>query len=202
MIRLLFVVALACPATAQEPKLVQPKSGNLAAPRAEATKRLAEEVESIEAHHQTKKAYVQATMVAQHAAELTLDRVSKAGIPGAIEDAKLAVNAAKAQVTIREAEANEVAVKLKHAKRRMEENQKADGGTERDKVAAELKGAMGQVKILEETVAGLEKLAALGRATQENVDTARTYLQRWKEVAAVAERKLTQLDKAGQPTDK
>lgn len=125
MTRLLAVVGvltLACDVSAFQ--FGRPPQPKVAPSKGEEAKRLTEEVESLEAHLVTKKAYILAAQVAVRAAELTLDRAGKLG--GPLDEAKLAVDAAKAQVMIREAEANEVAVKIRHAKRRAEDVQKAE----------------------------------------------------------------------------
>jgi multidrug resistance efflux pump len=205
-----WVVALAYSGAAQEPKVVQPpkdlgaaqdpkpaqppKAGNPAAQRAraEATKRLAEEVESIEAHLQTKKAYVQAATVSLLAAERTFERVSKLVAAGnatreTADDAKIAMEAAKAQVMIREAEANEVAVKLKHAKRRVEESQKAELQDDLRlklqllEAEAGLRLAQAELKQAETELKRLEELAKRGIVAPAEFEAAQA-----KQVAAKA----------------
>jgi hypothetical protein len=103
------------------PAAAQPKEGQ---PRGEAARRLAEEVELIEAQLDTRKAHVRAAEVAVEAAARAYNLLAQAGRAVdavTLEKAKTALELAKAQADIRKAEMKEVEVKLKHAKRRLEE---------------------------------------------------------------------------------
>ena len=87
---------------------------------------LEEEVETLEAHREAKKAYVRAAELTVRRAELNLNRLAdllaKAAITkDEVEMAKLDVEMAKAQVGIHVAEQKEVEVKLKYAKKRLED---------------------------------------------------------------------------------
>jgi multidrug resistance efflux pump len=87
---------------------------------------LEEEVETLEAHREAKKAYVRAAELTVRRAELNLarlaDLLAKAAITkDEVERAKLDVEMAKAQVDIHAAEQKEVEVKLKYAKKRLED---------------------------------------------------------------------------------
>ena len=121
----LVVLGGALPTTAQDPRpAVQPVRPMIAAPARIAA--LEEEVETLEAHRDVKKAHVKAAELGVQAAELGLDRLTKAHAKAAIleeeyDRAKLKVKMAKVQVEIRMAEMKEVEVKIKHAKKRLEE---------------------------------------------------------------------------------
>lgn len=114
---------LAAPAVAQ-PKITEipPRGAAPAVP--EAVQRLREEVELIAAQLDTKKALVKAAEVAVATAEdeykVTVRNSATSG-DVAVGKAKSALEAAKAQLDVRKAEANEVAVKLRHAKRRADD---------------------------------------------------------------------------------
>jgi hypothetical protein len=85
---------------------------------------LEEEVETLEAHRDVKKAYIRAAEVAVKSAEVNLDLHTKAGAVVSQTDmlkAKVEVEAAKAQLDIRMAEMKEVEVKIKYAKKRLDE---------------------------------------------------------------------------------
>jgi hypothetical protein len=87
---------------------------------------LEEEVEMLEAHRETKKAYVKAAEVGVRSAELNLDRILRVVTSGAAskeeaDRARIDVEAAKAQVEIRVAELKEIEVKIKYARKRLEE---------------------------------------------------------------------------------
>jgi hypothetical protein len=87
---------------------------------------LEEEVETLEAHRDTKKAFVKAAEVGVRAAELNLQRMQTVVSRGAaskeeVDRAGIDVEAAKAQVEIRMAEMKEVEVKIKYAKKRLED---------------------------------------------------------------------------------
>src|SRR5579883_164974 len=93
---------------------------------------LEEEVESLEATIEVKKAHIKAAEIGVQVSEVNLKRhlelLKNVAIPeDVVEKAKLEVAAAKVQVEIRQAELKEVVVKLKYAKKRLE-NAKAGGG--------------------------------------------------------------------------
>jgi hypothetical protein len=113
------------PAAGQAKAQVQPAQPGVFArvtPAKMAT--LEEEFEMIEAHREVRKAHVRAAEVALKGAEVHLDLMGKAG--GAapqveVARAKMDVEAAKAQLDIRMAELKEVEVKIKHAKKRLDD---------------------------------------------------------------------------------
>lgn len=196
MSRHLFALAcgavFACAAAAQEPK-----KSPTALPKGEAAKRSAEEVEQIEAHLQTKKAYIQAAKVALEAARAGLERARNAGpaaIRQAVEDAEFGVKAAEAHYMIREAEANEVAVKLKHARRRAEDARTAAAALDpkvrasREKIVLSLEVAKGESKIAEDEVARLEGLVRKGFVPQSELNVAR-------EKRRIADLRVQQIEK-------
>jgi len=87
---------------------------------------LEEEFEMIEAHREVRRAHVRAAEVGVKAAEINLDRIAKSGAAGVVtreemDKAKLEVEAAKAQLDIRMAELREVEVKVKFAKKRLDD---------------------------------------------------------------------------------
>ncbi len=87
---------------------------------------LEEELETLEAHRDTKKAFVKAAEVGVRAAELNLQRMQTVVSRGAaskeeVDRATIDVEAAKAQLEIRMAEMKEVEVKIKYAKKRLED---------------------------------------------------------------------------------
>ena len=107
----------------RQPMIVQPARASLP--------QLMEELESLEAQRETKKAYVKAAEIGVKAAELTLGRTEKLVGLNAIskedlEKTKLDLDAAKAQVEIRMAEMKEVEVRIKHAKRKLDARKMAD----------------------------------------------------------------------------
>lgn len=88
--------------------------------------RYEEEAEVLEAQWDVKKAYIKAAEVGVMGCKLKLDRVMKLEANKAISieevaQAKLEVEAAAAQLDIRKAEAKEVEVKVKFAKKRVED---------------------------------------------------------------------------------
>lgn len=103
---------------------------------------LEEEVETLEAHRDVKKGYVRAAELGVRAAELGVERLTALTARGVVsrdemEKAKIDLDMAKVQVEIRTAEMREVDVKIKHAKKRLEEAKAAParpapGGRERD----------------------------------------------------------------------
>lgn len=87
---------------------------------------LEEEFELVEAQRDVRRAHVQAAEVGVRAAEITLERVSGIAKTGIVtreelEKAKLEVEAAKAQLQIKMAEMKEVDVKVKYAKKRLDD---------------------------------------------------------------------------------
>lgn len=117
----LAVQLLAAAAAVAQPKIIEIGPTGAARPVPEAVLRLREEVELTEAQLETKKAYVKAAEVVAVAAEREFTLLTQAGRAvdaPTLERAKAAVEAARAQLDVRKAEANEVAVKLKHARRR------------------------------------------------------------------------------------
>jgi DNA repair exonuclease SbcCD ATPase subunit len=84
---------------------------------------LEEEFETLEAHRDVKKAYVRAAEVALKGAEASLELMNKPNVIPVTElmKAKLELESAKAQLDIRMAELKEVEVKVKHAKKRLDE---------------------------------------------------------------------------------
>jgi multidrug resistance efflux pump len=87
-----------------------------------------EEVETLEAHRDVKKAIVKAAEIAVKGAEANYERVAKGptAFPAQeVDKAKLELEAAKAQLEIRMAEMKEVEVKIKHAKKRLGDAQVA-----------------------------------------------------------------------------
>jgi len=122
------------PAPRVAPKAAQPGFGtqpgftNRATPAMLA--RYEEEAEVLEAQLDVKKAYIKAAEVGFTGAKLKLERViklesSKAVPPEEVLQAKLEAEAAAAQLDIRKAEAKEVDVRLKHAKKRLEDGKAA-----------------------------------------------------------------------------
>jgi len=98
-----------------------PASSRLASTRLAS---MEEEVETLEAHRDTKKAIVRAAEVAVKSAEVNLDVLSKVGVTAPqteITKARLEVEAARAQLEIRTCEMKEVEVKIKYAKKRLED---------------------------------------------------------------------------------
>jgi hypothetical protein len=110
-----------------QPALIQPNLPMVMIPGNPAMiPRLEEEVETLEAQRDTKKAYVRAAEVGVRASEVGLERMLRLVTNGAaskeeLEKYKLEIEAAKALVEIRIAEMKEVEVKIKHAKKRLEE---------------------------------------------------------------------------------
>jgi hypothetical protein len=84
---------------------------------------LEEEVELIEAHRDIRKAHVRAAEVAVRSAEVQFELIDKAGNVPQIERAKarLEVEAARAQLEIKMAEVKEVEIKVKYAKKRLDD---------------------------------------------------------------------------------
>jgi opacity protein-like surface antigen len=85
-----------------------------------------EEVQTLEAQRDVRKAYVRAAEVGVKGAEVNLDRIARIGAAGVVtreetDKAKLDVEAAKAQLDIRMAEMKEIEVKIKFAKKRLED---------------------------------------------------------------------------------
>jgi multidrug resistance efflux pump len=85
---------------------------------------LEEEFETLEAHRDVKKAIVRAAEVAVRAAKASYELIAKG--PTAypqqeVDKAKFSLEAAEAQLEIRVAEMKEVEVKIKHARKRLED---------------------------------------------------------------------------------
>ena len=87
---------------------------------------LEEEYESLEASRDVKKAHVKVAEIGVRVAEAGLDRVArhfanKVVSKEEVEKAQLEVDLAKAQLEIRLAEVKEVEVKVKYAKKRLDD---------------------------------------------------------------------------------
>ncbi len=113
---------------AVQPKAVPAQPGGFGTARVTAARmaQLEEEVETLEAHRDVRKAHVKAAGVAVKAAELGVQQVRAAAEKGIvskeeIDKAALGVEAAKAQLEIHVAEMREVEVKIKYAKKRLED---------------------------------------------------------------------------------
>ena len=108
-----------------QPFPYQPFPGSMILPQAMTLSRLEEELESLEAHRDVRKAHVKAAEVAVQMAKVNVDRLQKAGKGTVsqedVDRAILEVDAAKAQLEIRLAEMKEVDVKIKYAKKRLDE---------------------------------------------------------------------------------
>lgn len=112
-----------------QPKAVQPVQPLPIRPIAVTALKMAqleEDFETVEAHRDVKKAHVKAAEVGVRVAEINLDRLSRLASSNAVakeevEKAKLDVDLAKAQVEIRMAELKESEVKVKHAKKRLDD---------------------------------------------------------------------------------
>ena len=124
------VVAAQEPKPAPQPRAVpaqpvQPLPIRVAGVTAARMAQLEEEVETLEAHRDVKKAYLRAAEVTAKATEKLFALMQKAGANAvsATEAGKAEADfeMAKAQVDIRAAELKEVDVKLKHAKKRLED---------------------------------------------------------------------------------
>jgi hypothetical protein len=119
---------------AVQPKAVQPKvlpvqpvQPRPVAVTAARMAQLEEEVETLEAHRDVKKAHMRAAEVGVAAAKARYEVVEKAAKGGAVASAaevttaKFDVQMAEAQLLIRAAELKEVEVKVKFAKKRLED---------------------------------------------------------------------------------
>lgn len=112
-----------------QPKVVQPVQPLPVRPvpvTAAKMAQLEEEAEALDAHREVKKAHVKAAEIGVRAAEINLDRISRLLASNTVskedaERAKLEVEMAKAQVAIRVAELKEVEVKVKFARKRLED---------------------------------------------------------------------------------
>lgn len=127
------------PANPIQPKAVQPKAGQIqpvlpggaaqpALSKAAANRIAAaeEEVETLEAHRDTRNAHVRAAEVAVEMTRVKASRTNRLVQTGAVtkeeaDTAKLEVEMAKAQLEIRIAEMKEVEVKIKYAKKRLDD---------------------------------------------------------------------------------
>lgn len=116
----------------QPPKVVVPIQPLPARPATQVTAlkmaQLEEEFETVEAQRDVKKAYVKAAQVGVHVAEVKLNQVDQLAQQNPpvvskreVELAKLEVEQAKAQLEIRLAELKESEVKVKHAKKRLDD---------------------------------------------------------------------------------
>lgn len=104
----------------------QPALGRPAVVTAAKMATLEEEFETLEAHRDVRKAYVKAAEVAVKAAELGADRVrslvsKNVATREDMDKAQLELEAARAQLEIRIAEVKEVEVKIKFAKKRLDD---------------------------------------------------------------------------------
>jgi hypothetical protein len=119
---------------AQEPKPAQPKAVpaqpvqplpiRVAGVTAARMAQLEEEVETLEAHRDVKKAYLRAAEVSAKVNEKLFALMQKAANAASAMDlgeAEAKFETAKAQVDIRAAELKEVEVKIKYAKKRLED---------------------------------------------------------------------------------
>ncbi len=136
-----FAVTGALVATAEDVKPVQPAQPKVVQPKVQPVQplpirpgmvtaarmaQLEEEFEAIEANREVKKAVVKAAQLAVRGTEIGAERVKAQFEKGVatrdeFEKAKLEVEMAKAQVEIRVAELKEVEVKVKHAKKRLDD---------------------------------------------------------------------------------
>jgi hypothetical protein len=116
--------------TQPEPKgfpFGQPERG-FPTPRVTAARMAAleEEFELVEAQRDVRRAHVQAAEIGLKGAELTMqnmERIAKNGVVSSqeLDKAKLDVEAAKAQMQIKMAELKEIEVKVKYAKKRLDD---------------------------------------------------------------------------------
>ena len=112
------------PAPAVQPKAVpaQPVRPIVVAISPARVAALEEEVETLEANRDVKKAYVKAAEVAVRTNDKTYALVKVGNAPAAeLNKAEGDYEMAKAQLAIRAAELKEVEVKIKHAKKRLED---------------------------------------------------------------------------------
>ena len=172
MLCLLVVVGLA---SAQQPKADPPGKADPAPPPNRfpgSARAVQEEVEQLEAHLATKLAYVKAAEVAVEGPKVKLTRLARLAAAGTVtadevEGAKVEVKLAEAQVAIRKAEANEVAVRLKQVQRRVERMNK--------QAAAEPK--------LRELAAAVEKARGEAEEARRQVEPLRRAYDQYKAVA-------------------
>jgi multidrug resistance efflux pump len=151
---------------------------------------LEEAVETLEAQLETKRAYVKAAQASLTGAEEKLKLTTKLVETGAARAEELGPvraerDVAAAMVEVRKAELNEVAVRLKHARRRLEDaGGKPAVGPDPKKQPAQ---SAADVKELEAAVARLEakRTAGLARIEQAkaNLARAKAALDRVKEAA-------------------
>ncbi len=170
------------PAEPAQPKVAQPKivpAQPLPVRPVQVTAlkmaQLEEEFETVEAHRDVRKAHVRAAEVGVRVAEITLDRLSRAAASNAVakeevERAKLDVELAKTQVEIRLAELKEVEVKVKYAKKRLDDAKLGGvrppvGGVIRPVPVDPLPMGVADEKVVEELKAKLAKVQA---ATDKN----------------------------------
>jgi hypothetical protein len=116
-----------------QPGLIQPNQPMMMYPGNPAMiPRLEEELELLEAQRDIKKAYVKAAEVGIKAADAGLEKILRIVASGATskedaDKARVEVDIAKAQYEIRVAEMKEVEVKIKHAKKRLDEAKTGSG---------------------------------------------------------------------------
>lgn len=114
-------LAAAQPPTPADPAPKDAGSGGFPA----AVRAAQEEVELLEAHLATRQAHVKAAEVAVDGPKVRLARLARLAAAGTVtedevEAVKVEVRAAEAQAAIRKAEADEVGVRLKQARRRVD----------------------------------------------------------------------------------
>jgi hypothetical protein len=197
---------------AVQPKIqpVQPKAAMVTAAR---MAQLEEEFETLEAHRDVKKAYVRAAEVSLGAAKARLELIAKAAAAGntsATEKitAEFEVEMAKAQFEIRQAELKEVEVKVKYAKKRLEDAKAAGVRplpgirpvpldplpnvrfAADEKVVAELKAK------IEKLAAEVAKLAAESKKAEAELKVAEAELKRIEEIAKLGRIKAGTIEAA------
>lgn len=115
------------PRPAQPPAVqVQPKLAPITKAVANRISAAEEEVETLEAQRETRKAHARAAEVGVQIAQVKAEDVAKLTKQNVVSQAeymmaKLNVDAAKAQFDVRAAEVKEIEVKLKYAKKRLDD---------------------------------------------------------------------------------
>jgi multidrug resistance efflux pump len=148
---------------------------------------LEEDLEMAEAARDVRKAHVKLAELGVRAAEVDLERLTRLAAGGAItkeeaEKAKVMVEVAKAQLEIRVAELKEVEVKVKYAKKRLDEAKRGGvrpvpppvrpGGP--DKVIEELRVQLVRAEInFEQSLAELLRVEAIVALTEADLARAR-----------------------------
>lgn len=113
-----------------------------------------EEVELLEAQLATREAYIKAAEVAVKGPKVKLARLAKLAQAGTVtedevEAVRVEVRLAEAQLAIRKAEANEVVVRLKHARARLDRaGKRAAAEPELRRAADELKTLLEEGKVI------------------------------------------------------